>query len=115
MAAPVQKGESLIVGIGSYTYTGHIVEEANPKPIVDIDPYRNEDDAVCTKVLANPGKSLVISVIAKAGSTLAATLIGAAITVNSVAYMVEDVDPKYSRKALKLTLRLIKEDSMTYT
>lgn len=115
MTAPVQKGEGLIVGLAGYLLTGHIVEEANPKPIADIDPYRDESDAVVTKVLSNPGKSLVISVIAKTGSVQAAAIIGAAVTVNSVAYMIEDVDPKYSRKALKLTLRLIKEDSMTYT
>ena len=115
MAAPIQKGTSLLVGIGGYTYTSHIVEDANPKPKADIEVIKDEDNATSTKIITDPGKTLKLSVIAKAASTIEDVKIGDTVTIKAVAWMVHDVDIKRSRGALKATLDLVKEDSMTYT
>lgn len=111
----VQKGTGLIVGIGGFTYSGHIVETANPKLVADVETIKGEDNETTTKIISDPKKTLKIEVIAKTGSTVDTLKVGDAVTINSVTYMVVDCDVKRSRSALKATLDLIKEDSMTYT
>lgn len=116
MAAAVQKGTTLIVGIGAYTLTGYIVEEVGVKPIADVEDIRDEDNASKTKIITNPGSEITIAVIAVGTTTSLDSLgIGSTITVNSITYMVTDVDPKRSRGAMKGTIKAIKEASMTYT
>lgn len=115
MGAPTQKGITLIVGIGSLVYSGHIVEEAGVKPTADVEVIKDEDNATCTKIISDPGKEISLTILAKSGSGVESLTIGSVITVNSVAYMVTDVDPKRSRGVLKATIKGVKEDSMTYT
>jgi len=115
MTAPVQLGEELEIGIGGYTYSGWIVEEAEKTDIAEIEEIRSEDDDVCTKIIKNPGKRVTINCIGEAGSDLESVNKGDTVTVNSVAMMVEDVTQRRSRGVIRATLVLVKEDSMTYT
>ena len=115
MGAPTQKGDSLVIGLGSYLYTAHIVEGAKFGPTADVDEYRNEDDEVINKTIANPGDKLSLDVIVKTGGGADQLEIGDALTINSIAWMVVNVDADRSRKAEKVRIDLVKEDSMTYS
>jgi glucose-6-phosphate isomerase len=111
----IQKGTALIIGIGSNTYTGHVVEDTTAKLDADQEVIKGEDNETLTKILSDPKKTLKVSLIAKSGSTIETVKKGDALTINSVAYMVESCEVKRSRSAMKVTLDLIKEDSMSYT
>lgn len=115
MTAPVQKGTTLIVGIGSYTLSGYIVEEVGLKPTAEIETIKGEDNESVTQIISDPGKELTLAVIAKSGAGIESLGIGSVLAVNGVSYLVTDVDPKRSRGALKATIKLMKKDSMTYT
>ena len=113
--ALVQKGTALEVGIGGYTYTGYIVEDADVEVGADIEDIRGEDNDITTKLISNAHSRVTVNVIGKSGSTLASLKTGDAISLNSVSMMVESVTVKRSRGALKGTIKAVKEGSMTYT
>lgn len=115
MAAVTQKGESLIVGIGAYTYTGHIVEDVTVKSSAEVEKIKSEDNETTTRLISDPMKEITLSVIMKTGAGTDALVIGAAITINSVAYCIDSVEVKRTRSAAKATITASKEASMTYT
>lgn len=113
--APVQIGTTLIVGIGSYTLSGYLVEESTRKPLADVEDIHDENNVSVTKIVSNPRVEITLAVIVVSGTSVESIGIGSTISVNSVTYMVTDIDPKRSRGALKATIKAIKEGSMTYT
>ena len=115
MTAPVQLGTACEIGIGGYTYSGFIVEDAERQSIAKVEDVMDEDDATLAKIISNPGVRVTVNVMGKSGSTLEAVKIGDVVTMNSIAMMVEDATQRRSRGVLKGTLKLIKEDSMTYS
>lgn len=113
--ATTQKGEQLDIGIGGYTYTGYIVEDVTITPTAEIDVIKDEDNATVTKLISDPGETLNINCIIKNGSSVNFD-IGDSITINGTTYMLDTGSSvSRSRGAARLTLSLIKEDSMTYT
>jgi hypothetical protein len=111
----VQKGTTVIVGFQGHTFSGAIMEDVSRKPIGDIKPIRGENNAVTTKLISNPGFEITIQVIVTTLASFNTLKKGDAITINGVAYMVEDCEGKYSREEVKWTVTAVKEDSMTYT
>jgi hypothetical protein len=115
MAAPVQKGTAMEIGIGGYTYTGYVVEEAEHEAIAEIEVIKGEDNETATKIISDPGVRVTLNALCKSGSTLSGVEVGDTVTVNSVAMMVEKPTIRRSRGVARMTLTLVKEDSMTYT
>jgi hypothetical protein len=115
MAAPSQTGDSMIVGIGDYTYTGHIVEEYGKTPTAEVEKIKNEDNETKTRIVSDPGDEISLRVLAKADSTIESLDIGDTITINTVGYFVDDVQVRRSRGVLAADIRASKEDSMTYS
>lgn len=111
----VQKGTAVIVGFNGFTYSGAIMDDVSRKPTGDIKPIRGENNAVCTKLISNPGFEIMVQVIVTTLASFNTIKKGDAFTINSVTYMVEEAEGKYSREEVKWTITAVKEDSMTYT
>lgn len=111
----VQKGTTVVVGFNGFTYAGAIMDSVGRKPSGDIKEIRGENNAVCTKLISNPGFEVQVEVIVTTLASFNTIKKGDAFTINSVGYMVVDCDGKYSREEVKWSISAIKEDSMTYS
>ena len=117
MAAPTELGTNVIVGIGSYTYTGYIVQSfGGPKPTGEVRKIKDENGATTTVLVADKGRTMSIDMIVKDASDPTTIALGDTITINAVAYRVTDVDTT-STAGEEMTVRIDgeKEDSMTYS
>ena len=121
MAAATQKGQEMLVGLGSLTFTGYFVESMDVEPIADVEEIRDENDAVATKIISNPGVRLSGRMMVKASSgdpvdtKLDSRKLGDSITINSVVYFIESWKVSRSRKTAAVDFAAVKEDSMTYS
>jgi hypothetical protein len=122
VAAPVQKGEVLKVGFGSFAYTGYIPEDGLKwKKPGDVEAVKDENNATITKIITDPRDEFEMSLIIKNTSgSITPPITGATVTItnpagSSVACMCADADVTLARSYAKLTLSLVKEDSMTYS
>lgn len=111
----VQKGTTVLVGFNSMTLSGVVMETVSPEITADIKEIRGENNAVMTKLLSNPKKTITFECVVTTLSTFNTVKTGDAITINTVAYMVESAKPTYSREETKWSVTAVKEDSMTYT
>lgn len=102
------------IGIGGYTYTGYVVEEAEHEAFAEVEPIKNEDNETETKIISDPGTRVTLNVLGKSGSTLESVGIGDTVSINSVSMMAERVTQRRSRGVLRATITAVKEDSMTY-
>ena len=110
----VQKGTTVLVGFQGLTLTGVTMESFDREPIEDIKDIRGENNASMTKLISNPGFRIAFSCIVKTHATFNSIKKGDAITINSLAYMVESSKAAYSREEVKWSIGAVKEDSMTY-
>ncbi len=122
VAAPVQKGEVLKVGFGSFAYAGYIPEDGLKwKKPGDVEAVKDENNATITKIITDPRDEFEMSLIIKNTSgSITPPITGAAVTItnpagSSVTAMCVDADVTLARSYAKLTLSLVKEDSMTYS
>lgn len=109
----VQKGETLLVGIGDYTYEGTIVKTASAKRTANVVKYQDEHGATCTRLIADPGSELKLEILAKAGSTIEELDVGDAVSIDGKNWCIDDVEIVRTYEALKATLSVSLEDSMT--
>ncbi len=116
MAVIEQIGTTALIGIGSNTYdaTNVIVETADIEDIADITEIRDEDNAVCTKLISNRGKRISLSCVALASADLTIRK-GETITIDSMNMMVEDFKLQRVRENAKISVVGILEDNMTYS
>jgi hypothetical protein len=94
-----------------------IMEAVDVSPMAEVKDIKGENNATTTTLYSDPGKQLVLEglVIAAGLATLQGYKKGDAVTVNSVAYRIEDISLKGSREEAKCTLTLVKKDSMTHS
>lgn len=116
MTAPIQKGTALYVGWGSYTHASYVTDDVEIMKGAEIQVIKGADNETLTKIISDPHTKLKLSLLILSGGSLVPPIPGSSFTINSVTYMVEG-EPKVqpSRTTAKLTLDLIKEDSMTYS
>ena len=115
----VVKNAVFNVGIGSYTYSNVKVRKVTLTPVGEIRPIPGEQGETLSKVITNPGKKIRLEGAVLTGSAMTAVVAlkkGDAITINSVAYMVEDksIDLVAAQETM-VSIDAIKEDSMAYT
>ena len=120
MAAIVQLGPAVVVGFGSQTQAGYIMQTVSgPNPEADESTVVAEDGSTGTVLIADRKKTLNLEgVVTSVGLTAAeALLAGSTVTVNSVAYRVISGGCVIDRgpKETRVRLSLVKEESMTYT
>ena len=112
----VQHGTNVIVGIGDFTYAGHIVGNSNLKPTGTHRPIIGENGNRETDIFTDLGKELTIETVVKVGSDPESLAMGDVVTVNSIYYVVMDVDPRRAKgEEMTLVLSLEKKDGMDYT
>jgi hypothetical protein len=115
MATPTQNPGTMLIGIGSYTYTGYIVESVDLEKTGQYEEVKDEADDTAHIIVSNKGKRLRLSMLVKAATTPETIKKGAQITVNSVIYLVEDAKVSRNRKVAKFDLTLYRPDSLTLT
>lgn len=117
MAAPVQKGQAVVLGIGPYTYAGYVVEGADLDETGNTKFLTDENDETTTRIDWDPGVKLSIEMYAVDPSDPTTIRKGDLVTVDSVVYAVDDRKIKRQKGAeeVKVTLDLEKKDSMTYS
>ena len=118
MAAIVQLGTSVVVGFGSQTQTGFIMQTVSgPNPTADVSTVVAEDGSTGTVLVADKGKTLELEGVGTTAglSTADGLELDDTVTVNSVAYRVTAVSIDRGPKETRVRLSLIKEVSMTYT
>ena len=111
----VQKGTTVLVGFQSLTLSGTIMDSVGRTPIAEVKTIKGENNATVTKLISDPGFRITFECTVTTHATFNTIKIGDAITINSIAYMVESSEPKYSREEVKWTVTAVKEDTMTYT
>jgi hypothetical protein len=113
----VVKGTAVTVGFMSNTHASLIMETVDISPTAEVKDIKGENNATTTTLYSDPGKQLVLEgvVIAAGLATLQGLIKGSAVTVNTVAYRVEDISIKGSKEEAKATLTLVKKDSMTHS
>ena len=106
-----------MVGIGGYTFSGAVVDTVDIDTDVDIEDHKDENNATINKILTNPRKMVKVALdsVTSPNTTLEAIKKGDTVTINSVGMFVEKCSIKRGHGAMKATLDLLKEDSMTYT
>jgi hypothetical protein len=120
--AATQKGTTLKITFGSYVYTGYVPENMTVSyPDGNVKVIRDADGATMTKILMDPGQRVTGTfVILGASGSVIPPIQGASVkltppTGTSTTYYCESAETAFSAEETKLTLTLIKEDSMTYT
>ncbi len=117
----VQKGTTLKVSFGSFVYTGYVAEDVTvsyPNGNVELVP--DADGASMTKILMDPATKLeVTAVILDATGSIDPPADGDTVGLDTpggtlTSFMSEGSSTKHAAGATKLSLSLIKEDSITY-
>lgn len=118
-----QQGTTLKVGFGSFSYTAAYIPEDGltwKKSYGNIEEITDANGDMFTKILMDPRDEFGVTLILKG---TAATIIppaqGDTITItnpdgDSVVGMVRDATMTFARGATRLTLDIVKEESMTY-
>lgn len=120
---PVQKGETLKVGFGSFAYVGYVPEDGLTwaKPAGNKVPVTDENGATLTKIIMDPRDVFTMTLIIKdTGGSITPPIEGATVEItdpagNALSCMNDDASVAFAREHSRLTMTLIKEASMTYT
>jgi len=113
--AITQLGETLTVGFDvDSVYTGVFMEAATKERIAAQKAIKGEDNQTLTVLLSGLGTRRTLRGIVKAAGW-SEPRVGDVVTVNSVKYRVESCATEYQAEEARVTLVIIKEDSITYT
>jgi len=114
----VQKGTAVQVGFSGNTNTNLIMQAFSRGLLGNLSEIMSEQNATETEIYTNPGHSLELQGVVKNAATEYETLIalirGSALTVNSIAYRVDDIDLAGGAAETRATIRCTKLDSMTH-
>jgi len=117
-----QKGTSLKVGFGGYTYTSYVPEDATVTyPDGNVEILKDADGATMTKIFMDPATKLDITVIVEsAAGSIDPPTDGEYVTLtpptgSETIFMSMGSTAKHTAGATRLSLSLIKETSMTNT
>lgn len=120
--AAVQKGTTLKISFGSLSYTGYTPQDAEisfPNDNVEIN--RDGDGATFNKILMDPQQRASFTfLIQDSSGSITPPEQGDTVTLTppqgtSTAYYCESASVAFAAGASRLSLEVIKEDSMTYT
>lgn len=126
MSAPKQSGEAVVIGFGDLSISGYFAEDGvtYEKSYDDTQVLKDQSGNTRTKVRMDPRKIIsgtfmadldsnntVDGVTFEEGDTVSITDVAGETTV----YEVQSASSAMAANALRITMTLIKEDSMTYT
>jgi len=118
--AAILKGTTVLVAFRSYAWTGYVPESLRvsyPNGNVEVIP--DAAGATQTKILMDPSTKISLDVIITTGAA-DPPIHGGIVSLTppagaAVSFFVESAEATHIPGATKLSLELIKEDSMTYT
>ena len=111
-------GTQVLIGFGDsgqYCISGYIPDDVSLQCFADIQTISDCDNEITAKLISNHGERITVNAIVKQGTAAEDIHIGDTITINSINWMVESREVKYSRTEAKIALTAVKEDSMSYT
>jgi len=118
--AAIIKGTTVEVGFGSWIYTGYVAEDvAFSYPEGNKEEIRDELGAMHTKILMDPGTKLDATVLILGTGSIDPPADGDAVSLTDPAgvlttFMSEGSSARHIAGATRLSLSLLKEDSMEY-
>jgi len=122
--AIVQLGTSLMISAGSFAISGHFISEDGSMSwtkVREIKEIMDINGATFTKLLKNPKQEFsgTLTVLATVG-TYTPLQVGTAVSITdmdgaSLNVMIEEWTPDFTSEDVKIAVKFVKEDSMTYT
>ena len=117
----IQKGTTLMISFGSFVYTGFVGEDLTVSyPDGNVEVLHNADGATMTKIFQDPRFKLDATLlILDATGTINPPIDGATVGLiphmgTLTSFMSEGSSARFAAGATRLSLSVIKEDSMTY-
>ncbi len=116
----VQKGQQWKVEFGSMAYTGYMPTDATNKLTADDEVVKDTRGATITHILTDPRRELAATFLIKSTGSITPPAKGDYITVTtpegvSTKFYCNDASVAFSSGISKLTLSLLREDSMAAT
>src|SRR3990167_1845186 len=118
--AQVLKGTTVLVGFRSWSWTGFVPESVRVSyPNKNVQEVPDANGATQTKILMDPSTKISLDVIITTGS-YDPPIHGEIVSLTPpkgapVSFFVESAETTHIPGALKLSLEMVKEDSMSYT
>lgn len=116
----VQKGQQWKVEFGSLAYTGYLPEDYTEQDTADDEAVKDERNATISHILTDPRIVISVTFLIKSTGSITPPAKGDYITMTSPAgvstkYYCNDATVSLSRGISKLSLSLLREDSMAAT
>lgn len=116
----VQKGQQWMVEFGSFAYTGYLPESITFKSTADDEVIKDERNATISHILTDPRKEMTLDLLIKSTGSITPPSKGDTVTMTppqgtSTKYYCNDASISFSRGVSKLSLSLLREDSMIAT
>ena len=112
----VQKGTTLLIGTGGFTYTGTCMEDVTVSSGGDAEENKGTEGETVNVTITNLKDEISFTATVE-GTSITKPAFGSTVTVNGVAYRTTKADVKYSKKpkAAQFSFSGIKEASMSYS
>jgi len=116
----VQKGQQWKVEFGSAAYTGYLPTDWTTKFTADDEIIKDERNATITHILTDPRREHQVTFLIKSTGSITPPAKGDYLTMTppqgtSTKYYCNDASVSFSNGVSKLTLSLLREDSMIAT
>lgn len=116
----VQVGQQWRVEFGSFAYTGFLPTSVTHKITADDAAIKDERDATISHILTDPRVELTLDLNVKSTASITPPAKGATVTVTTPAgvstkFYTNDATMSFSPGITKLSISLIREDSMQAT
>ncbi len=116
----VQKGQQWMVEFGSFSYTGYMPTDVTFKSTADDEVVKDTRNATVSHILTDPRKELTVNLFIQSTGSITPPSKGEYITLTppqgtATKYYVNDATVTFSSGISKLSLSLLREDSMIAT
>lgn len=114
--APVAKGSfTPVVGLGGMLFSNCIVEDAELDDLAEVDIIRDEDNTTVARIYYDPGVGGRMNLLVGSSGLSAVNALnkGDVVTIDSVAYYVDEVKRTRSRNTMKASISFSKRASET--
>lgn len=120
--AATQKGTTLMIAFGSLAYTGYVAQDLEQSfPDGNVEVIRDADGATYTKILMDPGQTVsgTFVIVGSSGSITPPSQ-GETVSLTTpqgttTSFYCESASTSFAAGATRLSLELVKENSMTYS
>lgn len=119
--AVIQKGTVILVGFGSFVYTGYVVDDGlTDTRVAEEAVIKDTNNATMTVFLSDPAQEIKFAAFILGTATVTPPIQGAGVSIvppagTATVYRTQSATVTYSRLAAKLDFGGRKESSMTYT